>query len=185
MAAKLLKGSDAIHKAIKSIQTRGANLDQSIQLAGLSILQHIEECGDTTLADKLFDAMPKGSRRVMLAEWFMAFGLIRALSAKDKDDAKRLQAGAHFGIDRTRKTDLAAAEAKPWFEMKKQEAAAEALDVYKSVRAVLARLSAAAKDGREIVNKEKALAEVESLRILLLGTEMCEDMGAKIEEVQQ
>lgn len=165
----LLKGTAAINKAIASIATRGAKLDASIQLTGLSILAHVEEHGDTTLADRLFNAMPKGSRRVMLAEWFLAFGLMRTLSAKNKDDAIRIKGGAVFGIDRTRRTDMAGAEAKPWYAMKKERAAAEAFDAQASVKAVLARLTKAAAGGLEIQHREGALAAAKALVEALEG----------------
>src|SRR5574337_342395 len=76
----------------KAIKGRGAKLDADIQTAGLSIINHVAEHGDTTLADRLFDAMPKGSRRVMLAEWFVAFGMIRTLDKKVAEDKAALDA---------------------------------------------------------------------------------------------
>src|SRR5574337_881226 len=160
-----------IEKAIKSIQGRGAKLDSDIQTAGLSIINHVAEHGDTTLADRLFDAMPKGGRRVMLAEWFVAFGMIRTLDKKVAEDKAALDAGRHFKIDRTRSTNLDGAVAKPWFEMKPEQAAAEAFDVQKAVKAILAKLG---KDGLTIVHKAEALAEAKALLAALTPEEQTE-----------
>lgn len=167
MAVKLIQDAAGIEKAIKSVSTRGKKLDESIQVVGLSILAHVEKCGDTTLADRLFDAMPKSARRSMLAEWFVAFGKIRTLDPKSADDAKRIKAGAHFQFDKTRSTDMVGAEAKPWHDMKKPETAAQAFDAQASVRAVLARLTAAAKDGREVKNRAEAVKALDELRAAL------------------
>src|SRR5574337_235497 len=155
----------------KAIKGRGAKLDADIQTAGLSIINHVAEHGDTTLADRLFDAMPKGSRRVMLAEWFMAFGMIRTLDKKASEDKAALAAGRHFKIDRTRSTNLDGAEAKPWFEMKPEQSAAEAFDVQKAVKAILAKLG---KDGLTVVHKAEAIAEAKALLTALTTEEQTE-----------
>lgn len=63
-----------INKAIASIHTRGKKLDADIQTAGLSILNHANEHGDSTLADKLVLALPKGSRKLALTEWLLEIG---------------------------------------------------------------------------------------------------------------
>lgn len=74
---KLVKGTDAIKKAIVSIKTRGAKLDKDIHIAGCSCLQHIEEHGDITLLNTLVDAMPKGSRVNALREWAEVHGKVK------------------------------------------------------------------------------------------------------------
>ena len=74
---KLLKGTDAIQKAIASILTRGKKLDRDIHVAGVSCLQHIEEHGDVTLLNRLVGAMPKGSRVNALREWAGCYGRVK------------------------------------------------------------------------------------------------------------
>ena len=74
---KLLKGTDAIQKAITSILIRGKKLDRDIHVAGVSCLQHIEEHGDVTLLNRLVEAMPKGSRVNALREWAECYGKVK------------------------------------------------------------------------------------------------------------
>jgi hypothetical protein len=152
---KLYSNTADITKAITSIKNRGGKLDADIQLAGLSILQHIEQHGDTTLADKLYDAMPKGARRLALAEWMLAFGMIRALKKQDAADKEAIAAGRSFSIDRTKKTDMPGATAMQWHEFKPEKhVTEEAFDVQAEVQKLLARITKAQASGRAIVHAE-------------------------------
>ena len=167
-AIKLIKGAAEINKAIESVGRRGAKLDGDIQLAALSILAHVEEHGDTTLADRLFSAMPKGARRVMLADWFVAFGKMRTLDKSDAEDKARIENGAHFAFDKVRSTDMEGASEKQWHEMRKAQEASEAFDAQKAVQGVLSRLNAAAKAGKDVQGKAEA---IEAARALLAALE--------------
>lgn len=118
---ELIKDLAGINKAIKSIANRGAKLDTDIQLAGLSVLAHIDQHGNVEVASKLFDALPKGARRNALAEWMLAFGKLRVLNVKDKADQPALKAGLHFGHAKDKATDRAGAEAKPWHQFKQEK----------------------------------------------------------------
>lgn len=153
MAVIALKAAADIRKDIKSIAQRGAKLDASIQSAGLQCIWHADTHGDTTLLDELFSAMPKGSRRVMLAEWAVAFGTVSALSAKIAEDKQRIQNGAHFKLDRTKRLDLEAAEATHWYDMRKQETAAQAFDAKKAIGQLIGRIN---KAGANAINLDEA-----------------------------
>jgi len=136
----LIIGTKEIQKAVDSIKNRGAKLDASIQQAGLSVLNHIELHGDTTLADSLFNAMPKGARRLALVEWMLSYGMVRVLNSKNEMDKDALAAGRTFGIDRAKKTDLVAAAETMWFDMKKEGSVQEAFDVQAAVQSLLKRI---------------------------------------------
>ena len=73
---KLLDNAKAINAAIDSISRRGKTLDQDIQLAAVSCLNHHNEHGDITLLNRLWLGMPKGSRRKSLTDWILAFGAV-------------------------------------------------------------------------------------------------------------
>jgi hypothetical protein len=148
MATKIITGTAAIDKAIKSIAGRGAKLDGDIQTAGLSVLAHVAEHGDTTLADRLFNAMPKGARRLALVEWMLAFGTMRVLDKKN--DAERVGMGHVFGYDKERKLDMASAEATAWHEFRKEKAPAEVFDVQAAFNSLMSRIQAAQKKGIKI-----------------------------------
>ncbi len=151
---KLINGAAAIDKAILSIKNRGAKLDVDIQVAGLSVMAHIEAHGDTTLADRLYNAMPKGARRLALAEWMLAFGKVRALSKANKDDAAAIAEGRVFAYDKSKSTDMDSAIKTPWHEFRKEKEVAEAFDVQAAVQSLLKRVQNAQGKGVHIEHAE-------------------------------
>lgn len=146
-ALKLIVGTANIDKAIASIANRGKKLDGDIQLAAVSILDHVEQHGDVTLADRLLAAMPKGARKLALVEFLLAFGKLRVLDKANKDDAVRIAAGATFAHDKTKQTNIEGASEKPWYEFKQEKAAIEAFDVQAAVAQLLTRVSKLQADG--------------------------------------
>ena len=150
MTIKLITETKLIDKAIASIANRGKKLDGDIQVAALSVINHIEKHGDVTLANRLFDALPKGARRLALAEWFLAFGKLAA-----NTDKLTVKAGVHFVYAKDKKTDLAGGEETPWYEMKKEADVATAFDVQAELARLLAKIKKAQKDGVELKNADK------------------------------
>lgn len=169
MELKLIKGTAAINKAIASIKNRGAKLDNDIQLAGLSVLAHASEHGDTSTMDALVNAMPKSARKLALVEWMLAYGQARKLDPKNKDEAAAIKAGRVFQLDRTRTLDLESAQAKPWHTFKPEAAPSTAFDAQAAVASVLARMRGAAAKGLSIEHKEQALADARALVAMLEG----------------
>lgn len=151
-AAKLFTTTSGIMGAIALIKARGAKLDEAIQIADLSILAHVDQHGDTTLADTLYHAMPRGARRNALVEHMITFGKLRVLSG-DADKAA-IKAGRIFGYDKERVTDMDGAEAKPWFECKKESAPSTVFDVQAEFLRFMARVQAAQSKGLQIDNPE-------------------------------
>lgn len=152
-----------INKAIASIASRGKKLDADIQQTGLSILNHVHEHGDSTLADRLVNALPKGSRKLALTEWLLAFGKLRVLSKSNPDDAARIKAGAIFAYDKTKSTDLDSASAKPWYEFKPEASPLTAFDAQAAVQSVLTKLSKAKANGLSIENRAHAIEAAQKL----------------------
>lgn len=160
---ELYKGAAAINKAIDSIKNRGAKLDASIQQAGLSIMAHASEHGDTTCADRLVQAMPKGARKLAVVEWVLAYSQMRKLDPKQPEEAARIKEGATFKLDRERKLDLESAMEKQWHEFKPEAAVATAFDAQSAVAALIARLKSAQSKGMTIEHKVEALAQAKAL----------------------
>lgn len=169
MALQLIKGTALINKAIDSIKNRGAKLDASIQQAGLSVLAHASEHGDTTCADRLISALPKGSRKLALVEWMLAYGQVRLLDKANPDEALRIKEGSTLKLDRDRKLDLESAEAKAWHEFKKEAAVQTAFDAQAAVAALLGRMRGAVQKGMQIEHKEQALSDAKALVAMLEG----------------
>lgn len=130
--------------AIANIKINGKALDQSIQEVGLSVLHHVGENREASLAVKLLNAMPKGARRNALVEWFIRFGMIAVNT--DKASAKERP----LVFDRDGTTDLEGAAAKPWFTCRPERAAAEVFDVEAKLRQLLKQLENARAKGMEV-----------------------------------
>ena len=69
----LIEGTKSITRKITSIRTRGRKLDADIHTTALSCVYHAEQHGDVTLAERLMDSMPNGSRVKSLAVWLEDF----------------------------------------------------------------------------------------------------------------
>lgn len=164
---QVIKSAPLILKAITSIANRGAKLDADIHVAGVSVLVHAAEHGDTTLCDKLVNAMPKGGRKLALVEWMLAFGMIAKLDPKADKDA--IAAGRIFKLDRSRKHDEAGAIGTPWTEFKPEAAVHTAFDAQAAVTLLLARLNKATSSGLTIEGRAEALAKAQELVAALGG----------------
>ena len=176
-AAALIVGAAAIQKAITSIATRGAKLDADIQHAGLSVLAHIRDHCDYTLAERLVTAMPKGARKLALVEWMLAYGSVRKL-VKGAIDNAAIAEGHVFAYDKTRTTNMEAAAETPWTEFKKEADVLTAFDAQAAVSAVLKRMLAASKGGLTIEHRAEALTEARALVLALTDAPAVSDAPA-------
>jgi len=73
---ELIKDTKKLNTAIKSIGTRGKQLDGDIHLAAVSCLYHAEQFGDHTLITRLVNAMPNSGRPKALVRWVEDFSLL-------------------------------------------------------------------------------------------------------------
>lgn len=158
---KLMTTAAVINKAIDSIERRGKKLDQDIQQAGLSCLNHNQEHGDITLLNRLYLAMPKGSRRNALIEWALKYGKCKL--NEDKSTAK----DAPLLFNREGSTDLAGANEEPWFNCKPEKDPLEEFDFVAAYNALLRKATKAGDSGKkikgqELLDKVKAVGGVPS-----------------------
>jgi len=102
-----------LNQLIASIKRGGAKLDAQIQEAALGCLMQLEEHGNSTPLNMLWEAMPKGSRRNALGVWACKYGKARISTGKD---------GVRFKLNKEAATDLEAAAANPWYEQTKERA---------------------------------------------------------------
>ena len=123
----------ALNKEIAAIKVAGAKLDARIQTAGGAVLEHFAEHKDNGLVNRLYHAMPAGSRKSALTSWLLAHC---AVSANTDKATKQEQP---FVYDRTKETNPEAGEADPWYSHKLDKAPAEVFDLQKAVRALLAK----------------------------------------------
>lgn len=163
----LITDAKKIAAAITSIKGRGTKLDADIQLAGLSVLQHAAKTGDTTLADKLVDAMPKGGRKLALVEWMLAFGTFCKIDGHTKAGKDAIAAGRLFQHDKSRTLMLEQATAKEWHEFRKEPAPHTAFDAQASSKALLKKLQDAAASGMTLEGRAEAAANLRAALAML------------------
>lgn len=168
---KLYTTVSEMQKAIESIERRGKLLDQDIQRAGVSVLAHAAEHGDTTLLDKLVHAMPKGARKSAFCEWALAFGNVRMLDRTNELDKLRIEQGHLFAKDKTKEFRLDEAIANNWWDFKPEPDLLTTFDAAKLVAALVKKASKAVKDGATIEGQEAALASLKALEQLLATTQ--------------
>jgi hypothetical protein len=126
-----------IDKAIKSISASGAKLDKLIQDTGVSVLEHFAQHKDTGVVNRLYLAMPKGSRSTALVSWLLAHG---ALIANTDPGTKKEQPFRYLS---GKTTDPIAAAQDPWYSHKPDKAPDEIFDLQKAIRHVLAKAAKA------------------------------------------
>lgn len=82
---KLLTQSD-VTKAIITLRTDAASIQERIHLIACSTLDHVRAHGDTRGACDLLNALPKGQRVKALAHWFKHFSTNKAVFLFDKQE---------------------------------------------------------------------------------------------------
>jgi hypothetical protein len=148
----LISGAAAISKAVASIKNRGAKLDADIQLAGVSILAHIEQHHNVTLLNDLLLALPKGARKNALAEWAMANGQVKLNEGPTRKDVPFLYA-------KERITSLDKAWEKPWYDYAPTPDLIQTFDVQAAVAKILKQVANARKQNPDVEVKGENLLE--------------------------
>ena len=164
---KLLTDVKSINAAIASIERRGKILDHDIHVAGVSCLKHAAEHGDTTLLDKLVNAMPKGSRKSAFCEWALAFGNVRMLDRSNEADKDAIAKDRLFAKDKSKEYNEVEAIAKKWYDFKPEPDLLTTFDVQKAVAQLVKRATNATKEGATLEGVDEALKSLEALKQLL------------------
>lgn len=120
--SELIKDQAALTKAIDAWGKRGKKWLVEGQHLAMSALSILAEHGDIMPANRLYLAMPKGSKTGAMAEWLLAFGALRP-----NDDAANAKTKP-FLYEKGKATDLAGGAKKPWFEFQPEPAIVEVFD---------------------------------------------------------
>lgn len=146
-----------IDDMIVNIKSRGKKLDADIQICGLAILKHVNEHGDITKANALYNALPKGSRRTALAAWFVEFGALKYSEKKDKKENP-------LAYNKKQLTNLQGAMNKPWWECKgTNEDGGRPFDLESQLKSLLTRMEKAREDGKEVKTGNVNVDELKKL----------------------
>lgn len=153
---KLLVGTAVIEKELGSIKVAAAKLDTRLQVVGMSILAHINEHHNITLFNSLLDSMGKGHRKAAMVDWALKFGQV----SQNKGADGKLDKDMPYKWDKSKVTDLVAAEEMPWYDCKPDKLD-EVLDIQKMIAAIIRK---ATKEGAQIEpGQEELLSNLKAL----------------------
>ena len=140
-----------LNKKIDALGRRNASVRDGIQALGLVCLQHVEAHGDVTPLNRLYNVLIKTQHQAF-AEWAFSFGKV----SKNRD--KKTKEALPLAYDKSKKTDIEAATAKPWFDFAddKAKATAKAFDFQAAVMALLKRAATQGHNHAELVEVAKA-----------------------------
>ena len=161
-----MKDIKTINAAIAGIKLAGAKLDAKIQDTAVDVLEHFMEHRDTGLVNRLYLAMPKGSRSTALADWLLKFVAVKVNTAKEtkaeqpfvfeKDKVDAMMAEGNLSL----------ATSTQWFDLKKDKPLDEVFDVKTAFRAMLRKIERSAHvehfDRAALVTLAKAVGIAES-----------------------
>ena len=134
-----------IDKAIKTITTSGAKLDALIQDTAVNVAEHYAQHKDTGLVNRLFLAMPKGSRRNALADWllkFVAVDVNKAIATKKEQPfvSAKDDKGVWY-----KATDALGGAKVMWYDLKPEKRVDEVFDVKASFMRMLRHIEKSTK----------------------------------------
>lgn len=148
-----MRDKKAIETSINQIKVSGQKLDAKIQSVALEVLEHVELHSETSLACKLYNALPNGARKNALVAWFLEFGKIKVNTGKDKE-------AIPLKFDKEGTTDLEGAKAKAWYDFKKEKAPSEEFDFDKALASLIKKAKKAMEAGHLNAANEEHLQTV-------------------------
>lgn len=122
-----------LNKAIDDVNGRAAKLGDEYQTVGLACLQHLADHGDIGPCNRLYNGMPKSSRRLAMGQWMMAHGQLKVNADRPT------QQNSPMVFDKTKEMKLEAAAAIKWWEFAPERALDEVFDLQTAIKSILNR----------------------------------------------
>lgn len=161
-----MKDVKAINKSITSIKTSGAKLDALIQSTAVDVLEHFQTHRDTGLVNRLFLALPKGTRGVALGQWLLRFVAVKVNTNAETKKEQPFVFDASKVAAMMAEDTLTRAKAVLWHDLKPEKALDEVFDVQTAVRSMLRKIEKSTKvehfDRDALVTLAKAVGIPES-----------------------
>lgn len=144
-----------LNKAIDAWGKAGQKWTKQGHHLAMSALTLLATSGDVGPVNRLYLAMPKGTKSSAMAEWLLTFG---KLVPTEGDNAKTKP----FSYAKDKANDLEAAAKKPWYDFKPEPSVLEVFDVTAAVHAFLKATAAKAakaqsSTGLDILDQIKGL----------------------------
>lgn len=172
-----MKDIKTINTNIGKIKTAGAKLDKDIQSTAVDVLEHFTQHRDTGLVNRLFLALPKGSRGLALADWLTKFCAVKPNTNKDT----RAEQPLVFNKDKAdmlTAENIEAAQLVMWYDLKKEKALDEAFDVMAGFKQLLRKIEHSTKV--EHFNREALVAFGKAVGVPESDIPMKPGMRAKV-----
>lgn len=116
--------------AITAWGKRGARWADG-QMLAVSALTRLADHGDIGYCNRLYQAIPKGSKSSAMASWMLTHGALTANTDKGS------KADKPFVFSKGKTTDVQGSIADPWFDHKPEPGADAVFDLQKALMAVL------------------------------------------------
>jgi hypothetical protein len=131
--SKIITDTGLLGKAIAAWGSKGAKWATEGQVLGLSALQRVADHGDIGYVNRLYLAMPKGTKSSAMASWLVAHGSLVANTTKGE------KADKPFLFTKDKVTNMAAATADNWYDHKPEPDADQVFDLQKALIACLTK----------------------------------------------
>lgn len=133
-----------INAGFKTVSTNRDKMNAKLQEMAISIIGHVHEHGDTTLADRLLTAMGRGLDRQAMVAYLEEYGCVRF----EKDSGR-------FAINKKKRAEmefdevyLMSDECVQWFEFaKSKKALTSSFDLEAKVESLLKSLAKKREEG--------------------------------------
>lgn len=162
-----LMDKTALNKGIEAWGKRGKTWAQDGQKLGIAALAHLQAHGDIGFVNRLYLAMPKGSKSTAMVSWLLTYGALQA------NTDKTTKGTSPFKFDREKVTDVEGASKDPWYDHKPEPDADKVLDLQKLLVAILKKAAKA-----ENIEHRELLEGIRSL----VGEEAAGEAGQTFEE---
>jgi hypothetical protein len=144
-------------KAIDAFAKTGLKwADQGHKLAVATLEHLVKSHGDIGPVNRLYKAMPAGSKSSALVSWFLTYGALVANTDKETKKDKPFL----FAKDKTTRVD--GGKADPWYNHKPEPAPDQVFDVQVALAAILGKAKRMEAKGGQVLNKE-LLLEIEAI----------------------
>lgn len=153
---KLLTKAE-LPKAIESIANRGNKLDADIHIAACSSLSIFAEHGDTGFVNRLYNALPKGTRKQAMTSWLISYGQLSANTESTKGEQPFVKDANKAA------TRLDEAIADPWFDHKPDPKPDEVFDLMAAVSAIIKKAKGKQLAHAELLAPLQAIVAMENV----------------------
>jgi len=128
---KLLTSTADILKKINTVESSGRAFQNAVQIAAVSIAAHLAQHRDKTLLEKLWDAMPNGTRRKGMIDWFNHHVTGCEITYKSKLDINLADVGSEEWKGFVRDIDkiIEAMTENPWYNHKEEKGGQDAVSL--------------------------------------------------------